>query len=111
MDDFSEILRAAKLSTEAAAQLLGVHPNTIRRWLKHGAPVIALRALEFRAGCNDEWYGWKFEGPRLVNYAGQSFHRNTLASFDDLRKIERRLGYTEGYQHGQRHAPPQLPLF
>jgi Uncharacterized protein conserved in bacteria len=59
--DFKEILYRAGLSqVDDAAAFLGVSRQTIYRYITHGAPVMALRALDFPAGTNPSYWGLSF---------------------------------------------------
>jgi transposase len=59
--DFKQLLCNASLTIEKAAQHLGVSEQTIYRYIRHGAPTMAHRALEFRAGINPDYSGLRFQ--------------------------------------------------
>lgn len=78
---FKELLRAAGLSPDSAARYLDVHPTTIRRYLKDGAPVSVIEALKYRAGHVYGWEGFRVSGTHLLTPNGESLHRELLDQY------------------------------
>lgn len=96
MDDFYEYISHADLRPDQAAQHLDVSPATIRRWIKHGAPTIAFRALEFRAGLEHHWRGFKFRGKHVITPTGLQVAAGQIDAFEYLLQLRYEIGLEKG---------------
>jgi|GEM_PF-2389031 len=110
--DFKTQLIEASLSTpHLAAEFFGVSENTIYRWLKYGAPHMALRALELRSGVDRHWYGWRIKNKEIMRPDRRIFSIEDLKNWEATLWKERMLAFEHGRQQGLRQRPPQLDLF
>ncbi len=77
-----------------AANYLGVSTKTIKRWDQSGAPLVAIRALEFMAGKADGWNGIKLRTGQI----GQAltYDETYTAREIELIKYHRILSYLCG---------------
>jgi len=91
--DFKDVLFEANLNPRTAAKFLDVSQRTIHRWIKNGAPTIAWRALELRAGTDPHWPGFRIDGKYFYRHDGRRFTRDELINYEYTMLIERRAGY------------------
>jgi hypothetical protein len=92
--DFKELLHRAGLNIQAAADYLGVSDQTIYRYIRHGAPVMAHRALEFKTGTNPDYYGLRFNQRGIWAETRLIIARRDIANFDWLLQREFIRGQT-----------------
>lgn len=110
--DFKQQLFEANLSRpENAADFFGVSEQTIYRWIKHGAPAMALKALELRSGRDRHWFGWRIDQDMIVRPDRRIFKLDDLKNYETTIWKERMLSYEQGKQHGLMQRPPQMDFF
>lgn len=110
--DFKEQLFEANLSViPRAAEFFGVTEQTIYRWIKNGAPHVAMRALELRSGRDPHRFGWRIDRNRIVRPDRRVFELWELKEWETTIWKEKMLAYEQGRQHGLMQRPPQLDLF
>jgi predicted DNA-binding transcriptional regulator AlpA len=99
--EFSEILQRAGLSRpDLAAEFLGVSRPTIYNYIRHGAPIMARRALEFRAGTNPDYYGLRFDRSGIWAESRRVIDRLDLVNIEWM--IEQ--AYQRGRADGERQT-------
>lgn len=89
MDDFYHLMAQAGFNRLSLAKWLGVSERTINRWIKHGAPLVAIRALELRAGYDHQWRGFRFIGREVITPAGDRLDKSRVELFHWLMAAER----------------------
>ena len=99
--DFKDLLDLSGLTVPLAAKYLGVSKQTIYQYIRHGAPIMAHRALEFRAGTNPDYYGLRFRRDGIWVDTRRLIARADLKNFDWLVKREFYRGQVEGSKNGQ----------
>ena len=57
-----------------AAEFLGVSTKTIKNWDKNGAPIVAIRALEYRAGIAEGWKDFLFRAGNVSTPANEIYN-------------------------------------
>jgi hypothetical protein len=68
--DFKELMFAAGMTISETSIYLDVSERTILRWCKSGAPLVAIRALNWCAGYNENWKGFCFQKSKLTTPSG-----------------------------------------
>jgi hypothetical protein len=102
--EFKELLvRASLTNPETAADYLGVSRQTIYRYITHGAPAMALKALEFRAGTNPRYWGLAFRDDGVWSESRRLLKPSELVELDW--QIER--AYQRGIAEGLRRSSGQ----
>jgi len=80
--DFALLLAHAGMSVKDATVFLGKSERTIRRYISEGAPPMAIRALEFRAGIAPGWHRFYFRKDHLVTPANETVSAAELTHFN-----------------------------
>lgn len=95
--DFEEILSLAGLTRpESAAEFLGVSRQTIYRYINYGAPAMALKALEFRAGTNPRYWGLAFRDDGVWSESRRLVRAQDLADLQWQMQREYMRGMADG---------------
>lgn len=70
-------------SRASAAELFEIHPRTVNRWIEAGRMPAAPRLyLEFLAGRNPDWIGFRFRGAHVITPIGKTYHAQQVLSID-----------------------------
>lgn len=80
--DFEKQLAEAQLCIDSGAEYLGITPRTIYRYMAHGAPLMARRAIAARAGTLNHWSGYRIIDTRIIRADGRVFTRKDLDHFE-----------------------------
>jgi hypothetical protein len=111
------LIRDAGHSPASVARLFEVHPRTVRRWIDQGRmPRAAQLHLEFLAGRNPDWEGFRFRGPYVITPIGKKYHAQQVLSIDwmirqlglSLKKSTAKAG--ESPRSGDRATPGSAKL-
>lgn len=87
--DFKELLLLARISPRKAAQHLQLSPRTIYRYLKAGkAPRVVELALEFKAGTNPDWLGWRIQGPTIERPGLGQIHKHQIEQYEYMQYLQ-----------------------
>jgi transposase len=82
MDFKEQLLEACISHIPTAAEFFGVTEQTIYRWIKYGAPHVALRALELRAGRDQHWHGWRIQRDQIIRPDRRVFTLSELKNWE-----------------------------
>lgn len=107
MDDyFDRLLSRAGFTPETFAKWSGVSLRTVQRWRKRptGAPLIALRSLELRAGYDDHWKGIQILGNELRTATGHTFTAFEIEQYTWFMQSQYSIGYRDGLKQRERNS-------
>lgn len=113
-DDFYSLMVQAGFNRHSLAKWLDVSERTVNRWIKIGAPLMAIRALELRAGQDRNWPGFRLIGCEVITPTGDRLDRSRVELFqaaerDIARSQERQRLETALETKWQRYFAAALP--
>lgn len=94
--NFRELRIKANLSKSQCADLLGKSIKTIERWESSKPPLIAIRALEFRAGTAPGWEQFLFRHRTVTTPIGHELHPVEIEQYLYLMQLREDIGRNEG---------------
>jgi len=93
--DYRTLRIRARLTKTECATLLGKSVKTIERWEKSKPPLIAIRALEFRAGTAPGWINFTFTYRTVTNPLGHTLSPSQIEQFDYIMQLKQEIGREE----------------
>jgi hypothetical protein len=108
--DFHESLIQARLSTDKAAQWLGVSSRTVERYRRQGAPLMAQRAIAIMSGDFPGWEGFQIFGKQMITPCGVA-HRNQIENLEWFARLQWQRGYSAALKHSESHTRSTVVTF
>jgi transcriptional regulator with XRE-family HTH domain len=100
--DFKTLRIRARLTKKECSKLLGKSIKTIERWEQSKPPLIAIRALEFRAGTAPGWINFTFTYRTVTNPLGHTLSCSQIEQFDYLMQLKQEIGHAEAWREANR---------
>jgi hypothetical protein len=114
MDDyFDRLLFRAGFTPATFAKWLRISERTVKNWRQHGAPLMALRCLELRAGYDEHWKGFRIVNNEIHTATGHTFNSFQIEQYSWFMHSQYRTGYEDGYEQRERNSQRllRLPVF
>jgi hypothetical protein len=112
---FDRLLFRAGFTPKTFAKWAGVSVKTVQRWRRSptGAPLMALRTLELRAGYDDHWKAFRIVGNQLHTGTGHTFTSFEIEQYSWFMQSQYSMGYRDGLEHRERNSRrlKELPVF
>jgi transcriptional regulator with XRE-family HTH domain len=93
--DFKTLRLRARLTKKQCAKYLGKCIKTIERWEQSKPPLIAIRALEFRAGTAPGWINFTFTYRTVTNPLGHTFTPTQIEQYNYIMQLKQEIGRGE----------------
>ncbi len=103
--DFRTLRIRARLTRTECATLLGKSIKTIERWEKSKPPLIAIRALEFRAGTAPGWINFTFTYRTVTNPLCHTLSPSQIEQYDYIMQLKQEIGRAEAWREANKKAP------
>lgn len=105
---FRDLIIDSWMRHDEIASLFDVHPVTVQRWLKHGAPRPVTLYMEMMSGHAQKWEGFIFKPGEVITPEGIRVTATQLGSLDYQLYLHRTIGYQAGKRVAHRLNPPKI---
>lgn len=113
MDEyFDRLLLRSGFTPKSFAKWAGVSLRTVQRWRQKptGAPLIAIRTLELRAGYDPHWKAFRIVGNQMHTGTGHTFTSFQIEQYSWFMQSQYQQGFEDGIRQRERNSDRLLPL-